>query len=148
MSVQLHYSHVSLSNHIRSSGFVSDQSQLSKVVTSLVLHHFLRGFASLDSLGSDCLTILDNIEVIALVTFLNDQVVRLELFLFEGIRQLASLVVVHALEDLNSAQELLILLSLLLSCILHNVIESVSIQRVQLTLLRGSDRCCTRCVVK
>lgn len=134
---------------VGSAGLVLDKGALAEVVSGLVLVDLDGGLADLDSLGGDGLTLHDQVEGVAvLVTLLDDQLLGLVPLLLEGVSELAALVLVHVLEDLHALEELVVLLALLGSSILHDVVEGVAVQLPELSISLGCDGGSTGSVVE
>ena len=121
------------------SWLIFEQGSLSKVVTLLVLMHLDGRLAWLKSLGGLGLARHDHEEAVTLCT-LSDHILALfEPFLADGISQFRSLIRLHVLQNADLDEKFLILVSLLLGRVLHNVIEGASVERPQLRRLRSSN---------
>jgi len=70
----------------------------------------------------------DYVEIIPFVSLSNDLRSGLKGLLFDGISNLASLIVVHSLKDRDRCQEIFIPITPVLGCVFHDVIECVAIQ--------------------
>jgi hypothetical protein len=142
VTVQGHHLHRRGRYDVSCSWLVLHQRPLAKVISWSVLVDLHWSIARLKCLGGDCGAAHDQEEGLALFSLSNDEVLGLEPLLDESVSEFAALVLVHVLEDAHALQELLVLLSLLRSCVLHDVVEGLAIQRPQLSLgLRNDGRC-------
>ena len=134
VSVDRCYLQLCLGNHIGLTDTTLQEGKLAEVVTSLVLHDLLRGLACVEGLGGNSLTRNDDVENIALFTFLNDTGLCLEGLFLDGVANLASLIRIDTLQDWHTGKEILVLGSLLLGSILHDVVEGVPVKLPQSTV--------------
>jgi len=93
------------------------------------------------SLGSDGLTFHDKVEQVAVlgVTFGDDGVFGFERDLLDAVCDLGALVVVKTLEDLDGSKEVLVLVSLALCGILHDMVECVPVEFPEDAIILGND---------
>ena len=125
MAVYAHQGAVSLTDDVGCAGLVLQESKLTKVLPWGVIVHDLLAFLSL---SSDALTFLDEVELVALLTGPNHVVTSLETLLNEGIREDRALVAIHALEDFDLCEEILLLLTALARGILDDVVEGAAVK--------------------
>ena len=107
------------------------------------LLHFFRGL--LQGYG---LTIDDEVELVSIVAFINDEVIFIKIFLFKCICDLQPLIRIHGGQDIHTGEEGFVLRSLSRGCILHDVVEGVSVQAPNDTVSLGKNGCCSWCVIE
>jgi len=148
VSVDTSHVNVGLGDDVGGSRFTLEEGTLSKVLTRLVFHDLLGCGAGLHRLGGERLSADDDKEIVALVPLLNDLRTSFEGSLFNGISNLAPLVVVHAMKDRHAGQEIFVAIALVLRSILDNVVESVTVELPQRHVRLGHDRRRTGSIVQ
>lgn len=88
VSVKCHHLKLSHCYDVSCSWLVLDQGSLSKVVSRTVLEDFNRRFSRLQGLCSDGFTTHDEVENLAVFSFINDKVFWLEPELLESVSEL------------------------------------------------------------
>ena len=81
-------------------------------------------------------------------TLSDDSLTSCHFLLIKGISKLASLIWLHSLKNGHLFKELLVFVTATLSSILHDVIESVTVEFPQKTVLVSLDRGSSRCIVE
>ena len=94
------------------------------------------------------LTIDDEVELVSIVAFINDEVIFIKIFLFKCICDLQPLIRIHNGQDIDTREEGFVLRSLSRSCILHDMVESVSVQSPHDTVTLGKNGCRSWCVIE
>ena len=130
------------------SGLILEQGALSEVVSLLILKDLSGWLAWLKGLGGDGLSAHDEIEDVTSLSLSDNVVSCLIPFFFNGIGQLGSFVSVHVLQDSHFLEEKLILVSLSLGRVLHNVVESASVEGPQVSVGLSGDSSGTGSVVQ
>ena len=115
-------------DHVGCSWLAFEERTLTKVISRSVLLDFDGLCASLHRLCGNTLSINNEVEVIAFIALLDDLSSLRIRVLFDRICNLASLIVVHRLQNWNRGQKVLIAIALVLSSILHDMVESVPIE--------------------
>lgn len=115
------------SNNICCTRLTLEQGSLTEVITWAIL--FNLDWLSLSKrFCSDGIAANNDVEVVTLVTFSEDFSIGGVCCLFDGVSYFASLVVINTLQNGHRREEVLISISLVLSCIFHNVVECVAIK--------------------
>ena len=94
------------------------------------------------------LTIDDEVELVSIVAFINDEVIFIKIFLFKCICDLQPLIGIHGRQDIDTREEGFVLRSLSRGCILHDVVEGVSVQAPNDTVSLGKNGCRSWCVIE
>uniref|UniRef100_A0A7S3HZM5 Uncharacterized protein n=1 Tax=Favella ehrenbergii TaxID=182087 RepID=A0A7S3HZM5_9SPIT len=140
--------HLRLSDNVRGTRLALEECALSEVVRRAVVHD-LGGFgAGLQRLCGNALARDQQVEVVTFLALSNDGLPCSEAVLLDGVSDLASLVVVHGLQNGDGLQEVFVLVALVLSGILHDVVEGVSVELPERNGGLGHNRRCSRRVVE
>ena len=115
------------SNNICCARFTLEQGSLTEVITWAVLFN-LDWLSLSERFSSDGIAANNDVEVVTLVTFSEDFSIGGVCCLFDGVSYFAPLVVINTLQNGYRREEVLISITLVLSGILHNVIECVAVK--------------------
>ena len=135
MAVHVNKNTVCLCNYVCCSRLVLNKRPFAKVITLFILHDHLRRLAGFDRFGGVRFASLQQEEVIAWLSFLDDLFACRELNLFERVCQLKALVRLHRGEDRHHREKELVLFALAGGGIFHNVVERFSVKTPQHTSL-------------
>ena len=120
-----------LSNDIGGSGFAQEESTFAEVVTRAVWLNLGRCGSSLKALCSYAFSFDYDVEIVAFISFCDDLGAWGKCLLFDSIGDLTTLVVVNALKDGNWGKEVLVTGTFVCCCILHDMIEGISVKLIK-----------------
>ena len=107
---------------------IFEQSALAEIISFLIVVDEHGRFAGFECLGSLGLSAHDHKEGVAFLALCDHVITLLIPLLMDCISQLRSLIRLHVLQNGNLRQELLILFSLLLGRIFHDVVKGASVE--------------------
>ena len=127
---------------------VFQKSQLSKVITCLVMFNFFCSFTSLENFSSVGFSWNNQVKHWAFFILSNNFFTNWVVFLLNYICNLWAFILIHRFQNWYCCQEGLILVAFVLSCVLYNVIECITVKFPQERICFCCNCSSTRCIVK